>query len=335
MASFFVLKKMPSFLSPRKVRKVVRLGDVSDLILFVLSRLSARFLSRRGEEIVAVAIGDISYLVFWGRRRLIAERLAAYFGSELASHQIKELTREVFRKNVVEKLSLSAIYRNDLRQGVTFTGLEHLHEALTQGKGVILWEGPFGKRLFAKAALTEQGFAVWQVHGQSHGGSSSWLGQRIVRRFYRKAWAKLFPEIIDIQDDSLAYLRLLADRLKQNGIVCINGMGQMGHKLSPVEFMGVERDFATGPVSLAKVTGAAIIPIFCFRDDDMDRVVLESPINLVSSQDRDSVLAQGVRTYADLLESYIRAHPAQWCRWHRWRISAQRKGFRLLKNIAE
>jgi len=95
------------------------------------------------------------------------------------------------------------------------------------------------------------------------------------------------------------------------------GLGGEGHKFVPAQFLGARQQFATGVVSLARMTGASLIPVFCFKQDDgVDHLVLEKPINLESSGDGDEALEQIVTKYARLLESYIRKHPDQWYRWH-------------------
>ena len=167
----------------------------------------------------------------------------------------------------------------------------------------------------------EKGFSLCQIHGQPHGGSQTWLGQKVIRRIRRKAKARLCPEIIDIPNDSFAYLRDLVSRLKQNGIICIYAFGSLGHKFVHVEFLGTKQHFATGIFSVARMTGASIIPIFCFKDaDDTDHLVLEKPMNLESGGDWDDVLTQVITRYAQILESYIGKYPDQWP-WHGWLVA--------------
>nr|MBC8427638.1 hypothetical protein [bacterium] len=275
--------------------KISGFTDLSELTLLVLQKFSSRFPSGNGEERLARFIGDIAYTVPWGPHRMIANRLSMVFGSELTLYQIKRLTREVFRNRWanrevlwLQKFSSSAFKRKTACQRIRVEGLEHLSEAISRGKGMILWESSFGKRVLAKVVLLEKGFSLCQVHGPEHGGSPTWLGQRVIRSIYRKAAGKLFLELIDIQYDSFAYLRRLANRLKQNGIVCMPGLGGEGHKFVPVQFLGARQQFATGVVSLARMTGASLIPIFCFKQDDgMDHLVLEKPINLECYGDGD------------------------------------------------
>jgi KDO2-lipid IV(A) lauroyltransferase len=263
-------------------------------------------------------IGDFVYFILRGRRRMVADGLAVGLGRELDPRQIRRLTRKVFQNISAENVSLSALGRKDGCQGVGLEGLEHLREALDRGKGVILWENRFGKRLTAKLALIKKGFLICQVHDDTHGGSSTWVGQKLLCRIHRKEERKIFSEVIIIPNDSFAYLRLLVNRLRQNSIVCITAMGPQGHKFVPIEFLGSRYQFPTGVVTLARMTGASILPLFGIKQDDGKvRVVISKPLDLEGITDKDDADNQVVSTYAALLESHIREYPDQWHLWHK------------------
>ena len=302
--------------------KPVGFEDLMDVLLLLLTKFWPWLLSgSRGEKVLRL-IGDVSYALSTGQRRVIENRLRVVLGSELASHQTKRLTREVFRHRWInreiiwlKKFSRSQVNRGLIDEGVRVEGLKYLVEAVSQGKGAILWESSFGKRMLAKVVLMENGFSICQLHGPEHGGSPTWFGQSVIRKIHRKTEAKLFAEVIDIQYDSLAYLKFLVNRLKQNAVVCIPGLGEAGHKFVPIEFLGGGQHFATGVVNLARRTGASLIPMFCFsKDDGSNHLVLEEPLAL---NDASECLQESVLRYSTLLQSYIRTHPEQWPRWHK------------------
>jgi lauroyl/myristoyl acyltransferase len=70
-------------------------------------------------------------------------------------------------------------------------------------------------------------------------------------------------------------------------------------------------------VSLAKLAGATILPLFCFSNSDgQTTLILESPIPLDLDDSRKQVNEKALMYYADLLESYIRRYPDQYRNWH-------------------
>jgi predicted LPLAT superfamily acyltransferase len=129
----------------------------------------------------------------------------------------------------------------------------------------------------------------------------------VIRRIHRKAAARLSFEVIDIQRESFDYLKLLVDRLTD----------KEGLQFVPVEFLGIVQPFATGTASLAKISGASLIPIFCFEQEDGTvSLVLEEPIDLRSCGSGVKARVQVVTQYAGLLEAHIHEYPGQFSRWH-------------------
>jgi lauroyl/myristoyl acyltransferase len=81
-------------------------------------------------------------------------------------------------------------------------------------------------------------------------------------------------------------------------------------------FLGGYRTFFTGMVSLSRITGAPILPLFCIQEDsDKTVVIIEPPLAFDSTTDRDSASALGIDQYVNLLESYITRYPEQYRNW--------------------
>jgi KDO2-lipid IV(A) lauroyltransferase len=298
--------------------------DARHLLLIGLARLCPwAFVSPTGHARLARLLGAIDHRRQRALRRGIAAHIAAALGPGAPPAEVDRLTRELFRNRAandeifcIESFSRSAARRRSACAGVSITGLDHLRAALDRGRGAILWESWLGHRTLARLVLIELGFRLIQVTGPTHPASSSWLGQRVIRPMQLRAAARLFAEVVIIQDGSVAYLRRLAGRLRDNGIVCIPSLGVMGQRFVPVELLGERRYLATGVLSLARSTGAALIPLFCFRDrDGRWRLVLEAPIAVPAGGKGDADLAGTMAAYARLLEGYVRRHPEQWFSW--------------------
>jgi lauroyl/myristoyl acyltransferase len=204
---------------------------------------------------------------------------------------------------------------------VELRGLENLHNAIAKGKGVILWESnSFGKRVLAKRILHGNGVSVSQVHGQHHlegfHNSKSWIAMKVIRPFFENCERPFVKEIIYLPDSEFPFNRTFLERLKRNGILCIAADGRQGHKFILVRFLGHSAFFSTGMVSLAKLSGATILPLFCIQQDtEKAAVIIEAPIQIDVNGDRERGLERSVRQYAGLLESYIRRYPEQYLSW--------------------
>jgi KDO2-lipid IV(A) lauroyltransferase len=271
-------------------------------------------------------ITSTAYRVSKKKRRLSEKNLSEAFEGELDRKQIPSIVRQSFYEfwSDIFSLSLSSAERADLKR-LEFRGAEHLHRALKEGRGIILWESShLGKRILAKQILNENGFSIHQVHIQTHlggfhqgGEPVSWVGQNIIKPVFEECERRVVADIIYLpESDSLTFTRTLLNRLKRNAILCISGDGKVGQRLIPLKFLGRTDLFSTGMVSLAKISGAPILPMFCIRDrDGRTSLIIEQPIHMETGAQRERGLEIGVAQYVSLLESYIRRHPEQYRNW--------------------
>ena len=140
----------------------------------------------------------------------------------------------------------------------------------------------------------------------------------VIQRFFDNSERQYMADVIYMPGSgSLAFTRLFLRRLKENAILCSTGDGKFGRRLIPLEFLGHIDPFPTGMVSLAKMSGAPILSMFCIRErGGQTRLIIEPPIRIDTGVDRDRGLREGLAQYARLLESYIRKHPEKYRNWH-------------------
>ena len=109
----------------------------------------------------------------------------------------------------------------------------------------------------------------------------------------------------------------LFGRLKQNRIICVAGDGTLGWNWVYKTFLWRERGFSTGMVSLSRITGAPILPLFCIQESDNKIImIIEPPIKVDSTMDRDKASEMCIEQYVRLLDSYVRKYPGQYYGWH-------------------
>ena len=197
-------------------------------------------------------------------------------------------------------------------------GLEHLQKALANGKGVILWESQsFGKRVLAKHILHQNGFSVCQLHGEEHlegfRNSKSWTGSNVIRPFFENRERPFVKEIIYLKPSKLANNRTVLQRLRHNAIVCVSADGKQGYKSIRVQFLGSYNFFPTGLVTLARLSGATILPLFCIQRNGLKAtLIIEQPISIETNEDRERCVETSIQQYVGLLEYYIRTYPDQY-----------------------
>jgi lauroyl/myristoyl acyltransferase len=91
----------------------------------------------------------------------------------------------------------------------------------------------------------------------------------------------------------------------------------LGHRQLPLTFLGIAKRFPTGAVTLAKTTGAAILPTFCLRGPHRtSRVVIEPPIHVRRDLERESDVEDVLLRCVRRLEHYARRYPSLYLNWH-------------------
>ena len=123
---------------------------------------------------------------------------------------------------------------------------------------------------------------------------------------------------IDIPERGTArFGRTLASLLRQNQVVCVAADGKEGRHRLPLTFLRHQVSFSTGMCTLARVSGAPLMPLIAVRDPlQGPRVVIGPPLASLPTLDRDRANRACLEQFALLLESYVRRYPDQYRNWH-------------------
>jgi lauroyl/myristoyl acyltransferase len=299
--------------------------DLYFLTVIALIKGGALLSSGRGRLFLARFVAFIGYRLSQTKRQLSEDNVAQAFGGELTKDLTRTIVRSSFYQFWCEAFSMPSPSSSEPGcVQVSIRGLEHLQFARDNGKGAILWESAvFGRRLLAKQILHQNGFSVHQVHGENHAGGfytpcpASWLRRRVIKRFFDNCEKQYVAEILNLPLwEPLPVMRALLERLKQNRVICVAGDGTLGWNWVRKRFLWRERGFSTGMVSLSKITGAPILPFFCIQESaDKIALIIERPIGMDATMDRNTTSEMCIEQYVRLLESYVRKHPGQYYGW--------------------
>jgi KDO2-lipid IV(A) lauroyltransferase len=119
-------------------------------------------------------------------------------------------------------------------------------------------------------------------------------------------------------DDPALALRL-REALEQGEIVALQAdRRRSGGRSVGDRIFGHPFDLPLGPLVLARISGASLVPAFMFREARRSyRICLREPISVSSAGDRESDLAAAARQLAGEIEYAIRRRPHQWFCWRR------------------
>lgn len=206
-------------------------------------------------------------------------------------------------------------------------GAERLDAALAAGNGAVLWVAHFCfNALATKKALHAAGYRVWHLSRPEHGFSKSALGIRLFNGIRVGAEREFLAGRVVFDRSRPVSAMLAAQRLlANNGILSITAGDWEGQRLARIDLGGGHIELAVGAPGLARLTGAALLPVFTARDaDGVFRVTIERPLPIAREVDGDEALQRVAQAFGGLLGQYVGRYPEQWRDWKKLEPSSAR-----------
>jgi KDO2-lipid IV(A) lauroyltransferase len=326
--SSFSNRKMRA--SPRKFHK--RFKDRLGYILFKLAASGFAWLPRPVARWLGGIIGIIGWFFWRGYRRLAHVNVRIALGGELSFDQQRRLVLHAARNMAREFLELFVWLRlpeEKRRRLVDLAGVEHLRAARSGGKGVILVTAHLGNFPILSLGLTLSGFPNAFVTQQFKVESTG--------TYFGKLASRLGVELIDALPRSRCALECVRQLNENKAVLMALDMDARSEGIF-VDFFGKPASTYSGPLVLARRTGAPVLPAFLIRQPDgRHRAFIHPPLPTPDAHSRQAEdYVEALREYNRLLESYIRKYPDQWA-WtsKRWRtrppaevgVKLYRKGY--------
>lgn len=270
---------------------------------------------------------DLGYAAGWKLVRVLPERWAMRLFGVAADRAARGGGPEQLRRNLARVLSITPaqvpddLVRASLRSYARYwceafrlprmnpervaadleasaAGLEHIHDAVARGSGVVL-------------ALPHSG--NWDLAGV-------WVARRIgrpvvvaerlrpeslFRRFVRFR-EELGFEIVPLTGGAQPPFEQLSRRLREGRVVGLLAERDVTGAGVHVEFFGERARMPVGPARLAIDTGAALLPVHCWFTPGGWGCRVDPPIDAVGGVQRMT------QALADRFAAGIAAHPADW-----------------------
>lgn len=244
---------------------------------------------------LAEAVGTLAFVAAPRGREAVRENLAVVTDGRGAS------VRRVFVNQVLQYLEVFHIPRLNRRRFdalVRLEGWENFECAHRLGKGVVLASAHLGPVALVGQLVIQRGYGLTLPVEPT----TSEL-MRAVNRARSGQGLRLVPT-----DSALGIPRVL----RQGGVLgvladrAVSGVGER------VPFCGRTALLPSAHIALALRTGAACLPAFTWREDGLLRARVEPPLDLVATGNHDADVREGVRRFAERLETYVRKFPEQW-----------------------
>jgi lauroyl/myristoyl acyltransferase len=271
-------------------------------------------------------LAQVAYRLSRAKRARIERHIRQAFGTELGTAQRRDITRACFREfwqEMVDWVPRSSDGPNAAR--IPIRGLAHLERALAAGHGAILWESNgFSRRVRAKQALHAHGVPLYQTHGATHLGVMNTSPEpgtrlrRLLRGTYDRRERAFVADIVDIPlNATVTSGRVYLKHLQRNRALCMAGDGQIARRRYPVRLLGRTVWLAPGAVKLARVSGAALLPLFWVPEGEgAPALEIGPPIVPGASAGDDEAIVDCLQQFAGALEERVRRWPRAYRNWH-------------------
>ncbi len=244
-----------------------------------------------------------------GRRVQVLEgNLRRVIGSPAPCGQLRGLSRQAMRSYArywLEAFRLPVTPAGRLVAGMRDTGhLRAAFEYLAAGRGVVFALPHMGNYDLTGAWVIAKG-----------AGSITTVAERLepesVYDRFVAFRAGLGVEVLPASGGTQPFA-ILAQRLRAGKLVCLVCDRDVTGRGIEVEFFGEKARMMGGPAALAVQTGAALMPVILWFEDDHWGVHVHEEVPVPAEGDSTQQAAAMMQEVARLFEAGIRAHPQDW-----------------------
>ena len=262
---------------------------------------------------VAKFLGSIAVMVSpaW-REKMGIDNICTCLGvDEVRAKEIYEESLRRFGRMVVEVLRFPLLTKDNLHELVKVEGLEHLSEAYSLNKGVIMCTGHFGNWELLGATVALLGYPMLSI----------------TRKQNNDYMDKLINEYRQMVGQKSTYNR------GEQGVIAVSRMLKEKNLLGvlydqdtndvgvTIDIFGKESIVPAGAAVLSRMHGSPILPIFMHNNPDGTlRAKIYPPLYTAKTKDKEQDLYNVTRKLITVLEHEIIESPEMWFWAHdRWK----------------
>jgi len=255
----------------------------------------------------------LSYLFYRDARRTVENNLFRVLRDPI---KVKKITRQVFLNYGIYLADWAKLFSVDTKKAFSrfnvIRGEDVIKRALERKKGIILLTAHLGNWELGGVFFSYFNLPINIVTGRDEVQAIADV---------RKG-ARIFHNIktITVGDGSFSFIEIV-NALRGNEIVAmlVDRYDREGSVL--VDFFGESAYFPVGPVLLARMTGAAVIPAFTIMEPDGNyRAVADSIIDMEFSNEKQKDVLVNLKKIVKVFEKYINKYASQWYNfspiWH-------------------
>lgn len=265
-----------------------------------------------GQRRVATVLGTSLAGLPLARRRIALENLALAL-PDLDRRAHRRILRSSLRHWVLTAIELVScvdhrLPTRELCRRVRIVGLEHLDAALRQGHGAIALSAHMGNFPWGLLALAAHGYPVAAIYKEASDLAPGFFG-RIMRDYGVTPMRVSGGHRHGLAQQALKALRA--------GTIVFMQIDQATASGIPIDFFGHAARTPTGPVVLARRSGAPIVPMFMYHEKTGHRLEILPVQPLATAAGTDQSICRDLRCLSFIVEDAVRRRPEEWYWVHR------------------
>ena len=281
------------------------LGDVAYLLYLVLPHRALMEVGRLR--------GWLDYLLRARARRAVRANLRDLLPEASAWH-IETLTRRFFEYHQMRSLLLLLgplmAARGDLERILPVDGLEHLERARADGHGTMLLGAHINSvgGLLAIMVLRRRGIDVRSAFPDPDDAwTRTYLRAFIDRRFGAQSMGEAVSGFY-----AQFNIRPIIKTIKDGATLLLMGDGWHTASFTEVRFLSRTVPFTTGPLGVARLTGATVLPCFIAGTPTSLRVSIQPGFRIAPARADAADLERQTAEFASRVEEHLLAHVSCW-----------------------
>lgn len=257
-------------------------------------------------------LGSLFYATSRRYRSVALKNLRAAFGQEKSEKEIESIARQVFRhftRGGFEFFHLLSLGKEQINSLIDVQGVEHLDNALAEGRGCIVITAHYGNWELLARKLAISGYKVNVIARDSDDPGMTGITTRIRESSGYRVFDKDQPIIGAFRAlKNNEALGILPDQNESEGIF--------------VDFFSRPVATAVGPAVLSLKSGAPIVPVFAPRVGDKYVATVYPRIEFEPSGDEKKDIHDLMTLVNSAIEKEVRSNPSQWLWLHdRWKLT--------------
>ena len=254
-------------------------------------------------------IGEFVWFLLPGRRKVALSNLNIAFGDSKTKKEKKKIVLQSFYHLTVSMMEFFRItkFEKTAEQNITLKGAENFDKAFEKGKGAIL----------IMSHLGPWEYLAFVPHLKKY--DCTVLGRAIRNPFIHRWILNLRKSVSVKNTPKVGAAKKILSQLKNNHMVAITMDQWAGNDELWIDFFNQSASTVSLPARLAKKTGCALIPTYCFRMAPGKYEIHCHPEIFFKDNENKSIEDLTVELNKTL-EEQVAAHPEQWLWTHkRWK----------------